>query len=92
MQFNNNSPSMLYPSSSSNNFSGATIITNSSSSITPCKQALLTNPDDMATPAYHTNHSKIEPANLRIIETRIDANEIISQIELELTNRLNNQK
>jgi hypothetical protein len=33
-----------------------------------------------------TNHKKIEPANLRIIETRIDANEIISQIELELAN------
>jgi hypothetical protein len=38
---------------------------------------------------YTSHHSKIvEPANLRIKETRIDANEIISQIELELANRL----
>jgi hypothetical protein len=37
----------------------------------------------------NSHHSKIvEPANLRIKETRIDANEIISQIELELANRL----
>ena len=38
-------------------------------------------------------HSKIvEPANLRIIETRVDANEIISQIELELANRISQFK
>jgi hypothetical protein len=38
----------------------------------------------------NNNSNKIEPANMRIIETRIDANDIISQIELELTNRIAN--
>ena len=33
--------------------------------------------------------NKAEPTNMRIIETRIDADDIISQIEHELTNNLN---
>jgi len=42
--------------------------------------------------ANYSTQTKIEPpsSNLQIIETRIDANEIINQIENELTNRMNN--
>jgi hypothetical protein len=36
--------------------------------------------------------NKIEPANLRLIETRVDPNEIINQIENELANRFSNLK
>ena len=42
---------------------------------------------------FTSSATKIEPgSNLHIIETRIDANEIINQIETELSNRLNNLK
>ncbi|CAF0940943.1 unnamed protein product [Brachionus calyciflorus] len=37
-------------------------------------------------------NNRLEPANLRIIETRVDANEIIREIENELSNRLLNNK
>lgn len=36
-------------------------------------------------------NNRLEPANLRIIETRVDPNEIIREIENELSNRLNNK-
>ena len=36
--------------------------------------------------------NKIEPANIRLIETRVDPNEIINQIENELANRFSNLK
>ncbi len=42
----------------------------------------------------YSTQTKIEPpsSNLQIIETRVDANEIINQIENDLTNRINNIK
>lgn len=43
-------------------------------------------------PQATTALNKPESANMRIIETRFDANEIINQIENELTNRLGNLK
>ncbi len=74
--------------------------TNASSSMTPISSSAYTtaNPQgnnvDTTTNSNFLNHlSKIvEPTNLRIIETRVDANEIISQIELELANRISQFK
>ena len=34
-------------------------------------------------------NARLEPANMRIIETRVDPNEIIREIESELSSRLN---
>ena len=86
VNFNNANSSNILSSSSSSAFA-----TMSSTGTSLAAKAVQHDTGTTSHLAYHS-HSKIEPANLRIIETRIDANEIISQIELELANRLNNQK
>ena len=81
-------------SSSSSIMDNNNLITNSNSS---SNIPLLNNVNNQTVNSFNminnnnnTNNTKIEPANMRIIETRIDANDIISQIELELTNRIAN--
>lgn len=74
--------------------------TNASSSMTPISSSTHTtanpqvnNVETTTNSNFFNYHSKIvEPTNLRIIETRVDANEIISQIELELANRISQFK
>ena len=73
----------LVASSNSNAISNSAIGNNSNNN-----NPSFSNNSQISADTTNNNNSKIEPANLRIIETRIDANEIISQIEMELANRL----